>query len=142
MVRISCGIFLHCLCRVLSWLSQSSSQFVMMITFSTLHCRSSFNFGSKLKRVWFRLIAPAALRSSTQLTNLCMPMQLQHYSCISLTTHPHLMMDTFHPTYASWAWLIKSTLMLVHVHTWLFRVFFKLLAIPLRLGVLSTMLLL
>ncbi len=85
-------------------------------------------FGSKLKRVWFKMIAPTALCSSTQLTNLCMPMQLRHYSCVSLTTRPHLMMSTFHPTYASWAWLIKSTLMLVHVHTGLFRAFVELLA--------------
>jgi hypothetical protein len=74
------------------------------------------------------MITSTALHSSTQLTNLCMPMQLRHSNSVSQITCPHLMMGTFHPTYASWAWLIISTLMLVHAHTLLFRAFVELLA--------------
>jgi hypothetical protein len=129
MVMISCGIFLHCSCQVLTRRSLSSSQAEMMMIFSTLHRHSSFSFGSKLRRVWFRMIAPAALHSSTQLTDLCMPMPLQHSSCVSQSTRPHLIIGTFNPTYASWAWLIKSTLTLVHVYMQLFHVFVELLAL-------------
>jgi hypothetical protein len=38
------------------------------------------------------------------------------------------MMGTFHPTYASLAWVIKSTLMLVHTHKRLFRAIVVLMA--------------
>ncbi len=128
MVKISCGVFLHCPCWVLTRLSLSNSRVGMMMIYSTSHFCSSFTFCSKQIRVWFRMIAPAALHSSTQLTNLCIPMQSQHSNCVSQITRPHLMMGTFHPTYASWAWLIKSTIMLVHAHMLLFYAFLETLA--------------
>ncbi len=128
LVRILCGIFLPCQYRVLTCLSRSSSQVGMMMIFSTLHFCSSFTFSSRQRMVWFRMIAPAALHFSIWLTNLCMPMQLQPSNCVSQTTHPSLMMDTSHPIYASWAWLIKSTLLLEHAHMLWFRVFVEPLA--------------
>jgi hypothetical protein len=110
MVMTSCGIFLHCPFRVLTRLSLSSSQVGMMMIFSTLHFCSYFPFGSKQRKAWFRMIAPAALRSLSQSTNLCMLMQLRPSNCVSQITHPPLMMGTFHPTYASWAWLTHAVI--------------------------------
>jgi hypothetical protein len=128
MVTILCGIFLPCQCQVLTRLSWSSSQVRVMMIFSTLHFCSSFTFGSRQRREWFRMIAPAVLCFSIGSTNLCILMQLQHSKCASQTLHPPLMMDTSHRIYALWVWLIRSTLMLVHVHTLWFRAFIELLA--------------